>query len=187
MSEQIKYMSGETGLYFRLTSTPTVSERVYAHLLDLAGEERTEAEVRAALGLTRSTCSAVLAHAARDGLVDSRRVGRTVLYRVNPLDPAVRQLKIAAAIRRAQVALRSVESSVDSAVLFGSASRGEDGPESDIDLLVVTSSVGEVREELDAHPEIQAIVMTPVEHMRQIAEDATLVREAAGGIRILGD
>lgn len=94
----------------------------------------------------------------------------------------MRTLKTARAIRRAQIVLAPVRAEVDLAVLFGSASRGEDRVDSDVDLLIVTERVEAVLDELSSRVWLQPVVMSSAEHMRLIADEGTFAEEVSRGI-----
>jgi predicted nucleotidyltransferase len=95
-------------------------------------------------------------------------------------------LKIARAIAIARAALTPVSDAVDLAVLFGSASRGEDTLGSDIDLLIVTREPERVLGALSRHGRLQPLVLTSSQHMELIAEGGTLSRAVAEGIKVAG-
>lgn len=171
-------------LLFRITDTPTAQEAVFSHVLRAGGEAFTEADVRAALGLPKTTVHIALHALVQQGLVVEEHVGRTGRFSVDVTDPLVRQLKIASAVRRVQEAMTGLLGRADLVVLFGSASRGEDRSESDVDVLVVTPDAEHIETELARHQWLQPVVMTPEKHMVLIAEDGTFARETARGITI---
>jgi len=182
----MRYTSTDVGLGFRIGEATTAQELVLNLLMDGAGAEHTESEVREALGLPRSSVQRALKDLADQGLVLSRAVGRTRLYHLDPSDPLVRHLKIARAISRARLVLAPVRELIDLAVLFGSASRGEDTTGSDLDLLVVSSTPDAVLEELARHEWLQPVVLTPSEHMQALAEGGTFARAISDGIKVAG-
>jgi predicted nucleotidyltransferase len=184
MFRQVEPNDHSAELLFRVSEKPTAQEAAFGLLLDAAPDPFTEAEVRAALGVPKTTAHVALSTLVRDGLIVEERVGRTGRYSANPADPLVKTLKTARAIRRAQWAIEPVRTRVDLVVLFGSASRGEDRADSDTDVLVVTDDVDAVLSELAQHPWLQPVVMTPVKHMVSIAEDGTFAKETARGITI---
>jgi predicted nucleotidyltransferase len=104
---------------------------------------------------------------------------------VDTSDPLIRELKTARAVQRVQRAIRPIADRADLAILFGSASRGEDTAESDVDILVVTRDVDAVETELARHPWLQPVVMTSDRHMALLAEGGTFAKETSRGIRIL--
>lgn len=173
-----------TELLFRVSEKPTAQETAFGLLLEAAPDAFTEAEVRSALGVPKTTAHVALSALVRQGLVLEERVGRTGRYSVDPSDPLVRTLKTARAIRRVQWAIEPVRSHADLAVLFGSAARGENRKDSDLDLLVVSDDVDVVLSELAQHPWLQPVVMTPAKHMVLIAEDGTFAKETARGITV---
>ena len=184
MFNTTEHKNRQAELLFRLSEAPTAVEAAYGLLLDSAPDAYTEAEVRAALGVPKTTAHVALSELVREGVVLRERIGRTGRHSVDPVDPFVKALKTAKAIRRAQLAIEPVRDLTDLAVLFGSASRGETRRDSDIDLLVVTDDVDEVKSELARHPWLQPVVMTPAKHMVLIAEDGTFAKHTARGITI---
>lgn len=182
----MRYKSHPMGLGFRIGESTTSQELVLDLLIDGAGDSFTATEVTQALGLPRSTVSRALRDLADQGVVAARSVGRTHLYAVDAHDPLVLHLKIARAISRARLALRAVADAVDLAVLFGSASCGEDTTGSDLDLLVVTSDVDRVLAELARIEGLQPVVVTPSQHMQILAEGGTFAAAVAAGIRVMG-
>jgi predicted nucleotidyltransferase len=162
-------------LSFRVTDTPVAQESVLTFLLDNAGEEFTELQA-----------SVALVSLLHQQFASVRRLGRTGAFSANFDNPLIRQMKIARATFRAQAALEPILDLTDLAILFGSASRGEDRADSDIDLLVVTRDIEAVRHALAAHPRVQGVVITPEEHMAMIADKSTFAAEAARGIKLWG-
>ncbi len=172
-------------LTFRLSDTPTVQERVLAYLLDSSSEELTESEDRTALELPRATAHVALRALAGQGLALERRVGRTTLYWIDDDDALIRSLKVARAIRRAQIAISPVREAIDLVILYGSAAKGEDRRDSDVDILVVTEDKDTVLGELARHQWLQPVVMTSAEHMRLIADGGTYATDVSRGTVIL--
>ena len=186
MSKILGYTSTSAGLSFRIAESTTVQESVLDLLMDGAGTAYTELQVRERLGLPKSSTHRALKELADQGLASVESVGRTLLYRIDPDDPLVHHLKIARAISKARSALAPVADDIDLAVLFGSASRGEDTEGSDLDLFVVTSDVDRVLGELARHGWLQPVVVTPSQHMQIIAEGGAFSRAIAEGIRVGG-
>lgn len=184
MSSHTEYMYKLNELAFHAAETPTSQERVFSLLLDEAGSELTESRVREMLGLPKSTVHVALAALVQDQLASSRNVGRTKLYWVETDDPLIKTLKIALAIRRARTALTPVQEQVDMAVLYGSASRGENRSGSDVDILVVADEPDVVLVELAQHQWLQPVVMTSESYMQLLAEGGTYSSEVARGITV---
>jgi predicted nucleotidyltransferase len=185
MSHSSDYMPNPVELWFRTSGPPTAQEAALSFLLDHADDEFTEPQLRAELDFPRSTMSLALTTLARQGVIEARRVGRTGLYSASTTDPLVRQMKIGRAVRSVQVALSPVSELIDLAVLFGSASRGENRAASDVDVLIVTEQPERVLDSVAGRLWMQPVVMTSAQHMAHIAEESTFARETAKGIRIL--
>lgn len=184
MSSNIEYTSSLNELVFHAAETPTSQERVFALLLDEAGSELTEAQIREMLGLPKSTVHVALAGLVRDQLASARNVGRTKLYWVETSDPLIKTLKIAQAIRRVRAAITPVRDQIDLAILYGSASRGENRSGSDVDVFVVTDDSDTVMTELAQHQWLQPVIMTSESRMQLIAEGGTFSSEVARGITV---
>ncbi|MDP2183824.1 MAG: nucleotidyltransferase domain-containing protein [Actinomycetota bacterium] len=185
MSSETEYTSSLNELAFHAAETPTSQERVFGLLLDEAGDELTEAQVREMLDVPKSTVHVALAALVQDQLVASRNVGRTKLYWVDTDDPLIKTLKIAQAIRRVRTAIAPVRDKLDLAILYGSSSRGENRSGSDVDVLVVADDAESVMVELAQHQWLQPVVLTPESHMQLIAEAGTFASEVARGITVL--
>lgn len=184
MSNTTGYKFSLNELAFHVSESPTSQDRVFALILDDAGSEYTEAQVRKLLGLPKSTVHAALTTLVQEQLIGVRNVGRTKLYWVEPSDPLIKMLKIARAIRKARAALEPVRERIDLAILYGSASRGEDRAGSDVDVLVVTDEKDAVLEVLVEHQWLQPVVLTSAEHMQLIAQASTFAGEVARGITL---
>jgi predicted nucleotidyltransferase len=184
MFTQTELPTHSAELLCRVSQKPTAQEGAFALLLDAAPDPFTEAEVRTELGIPKTTAHVALSALVREGLVVEERIGRTGRYSVDPTDPLVRTLKTARAIRRTQMAIEPVRPRLGLVVLFGSASRGENRRDSDIDILVVADDVDGVLSELARHQWLQPVIMTPAQHMVSIAEGGTFAKETARGITV---
>jgi predicted nucleotidyltransferase len=100
-------------------------------------------------GVAHTTAARVLRSLADSRIVHAQRAGRADLYRLNQrhaLAPAIKAMFAAELMVRAELLDHLTEQisrsagPVKAAYLFGSASRGETDPESDIDLALVEPS-----------------------------------------------
>lgn len=171
-------------LAFRAAEHPTAQERVFELLLDEVGEEVTESHVREMLELPKSTVHTALAGLVQEELITQRSIGRTKLYSVDSDDALIKTLKIAQAIRAVRTAIAPIRDEVDLAVLFGSASRGENRRSSDVDVLVVSDSAEDTIAELAQYQWLQPVVLSSESHMQLIAEGDTFASEVARGVTV---
>jgi len=71
-------------------------------------------------------------------------------------------------------------------VLFGSASTGRNGEESDIDLFVLSGVKTSVKQELDGEDRIKAIIMNGPEYTELQKKDKPLYDRINAGIELFG-
>jgi predicted nucleotidyltransferase len=128
------------------------------------------------------------------GLVRAQRSGNQRRYQANPENPIFAELQgiVRKTMGLADVlrdALSPLASRIEQAFVFGSIARGEQGPRSDVDLMVVgdvtyedvIGAVYPLHESLDR--EINPIVMTPGE-FRERARDPGFIQRVLSGPRI---
>lgn len=130
------------------------------------------------------------------GVVESRTVGRAMVHTINEDHYAIQPLRLLldpfAALREA--AQRSVGSSVDAVILFGSVARGEATADSDIDLAVLASPDWDGRSELEdavrarLGNDCDVLVFTPEEFSRLAAsgDEPVVAKILADGVLLLG-
>ncbi|MER8709030.1 nucleotidyltransferase domain-containing protein [Mesorhizobium sp. M1088] len=119
-------------------------------------------------GLARASVWSALATLEGIGIVSSEGTGRARLYRLNdrhPLATSLETLFEQEALRYSNIravvteAVSAVRPNVLAAWIYGSVARGEDRPDSDLDIAVVTpsekleSALQEIREALVTHGE----------------------------------
>ncbi|MBI4566040.1 MAG: nucleotidyltransferase domain-containing protein [Planctomycetes bacterium] len=119
--------------------------------------EHTGRELSRFLGLDPKTCHAALQDLARQGVVEHRKIGTAIAYKLNERHVLVRRIlepvfetedglleAYANDLRkRAGIPLVSM-------ILFGSVARGEERPASDVDVVLVTPAGGAGRERQEA-------------------------------------
>lgn len=71
------------------------------------------------------------------GLVSKERRGKWVLYTIDRTNPVVKEFKIFINVTKLYDVIRSLSIKNAEIYLFGSAARGEDSENSDIDLLII--------------------------------------------------
>jgi predicted nucleotidyltransferase len=71
------------------------------------------------------------------GLVSERKKGKWVLYTLDRTNPVVKEFKIFTSVAKLYEVMRTFQIKDTEIYLFGSAARGEDNENSDIDLLLI--------------------------------------------------
>ena len=130
------------------------------------------------------------------GVVESRSVGRAMVHTINEDHYAIAPLRVlldpVAALR--EVVQRSVGSSVEAVILFGSVARGDATADSDVDLAVLASSEWEGRPDLEdavrarLGNDCDVVVFTAEEFSRLAAngEEPVVAQILADGIVLFG-
>ena len=125
------------------------------------------------------------------GLLKSSRTGNQVRYKANRASPIFPELQgiVRKTVGLADVlreALEPLSARIELAFVFGSVARGEEGPASDIDLMVV-GDVGFDEVVVALHPlherlgrEINPIVMKRPEFRRRLKEGSFVARVMSG-------
>ena len=72
-------------------------------------------------------------------MIDVEEKGGMKFYRINLLNPVAREFKVLFNVQRISRLVEPLKNYSDRIILFGSCADGTDGPESDVDLLVLTS------------------------------------------------
>lgn len=109
------------------------------------GGEHSGRDLSRFLGLDHKTCHAALRALAAQGVVEARRLGTAVGYKLRTDHPVVRDILSPAFEREAELAARYVREAkegsgapAESVILYGSVARGQEAAGSDVDVLFVT-------------------------------------------------
>lgn len=139
----------------------------FAYLADNPYEEYYEAEIKRATKLSTGGVNKALKYLAEAGLIVKREKGKFRLYKFNIDNPISRQYKVLLNLRRIWPFVSNRLSQIsDKIILFGSAARGENLPESDIDLFIISREQKEVRITIEKSQwieKIQLILVSPAE------------------------
>ncbi len=113
------------------------------YLLSHPTQELSYTQLRTKTKLAKATLTKWLNYLHKESLVYLREIGRNKLYRLNRDYYLTKQLKILINLSTLEPLLSASKKHKIQFYLFGSAARGEDVEESDIDLLVL----GEIKKE----------------------------------------
>ncbi len=171
---------------FENISISPLAQELLLYLARSPGREFYLRELAGLLNASVGGSHAALQDLVSKDLVVSRVSGKNRYFSVNEDNPSLVPFKVFMSIQELGEALSPVRDLVRRVVLFGSCSRGEDILSSDVDLLVVTLEVEEVRLVLatttvSGRP-IRPIIKTPSEMLRLREEDPSFAAELAKGI-----
>ena len=144
-------------------------------------------EIIKATKLSKSGVNLALSSLVRANFVEKAVKGKTYLYQINHNRPLVKQFKVIENIVKLSSLLKKLKeiSRIKQIILFGSAARGENYVDSDIDLCVLAHDKQEVGEIFSKVKSVQAIVKTPAEFVSMEKKDPILYQEINRGITLL--
>ena len=137
-------------------------QRVLGHLFGQPGRQSTVSELIQATGAGSGAVQRELARLAGSGLLRVEKSGNQKLYSANPDSPIHEEL--VAIVRKTfglaeplKEALAPLGGQLDLAFIYGSVARGEDTSASDIDLLLVSETLGYADVMVALHPAIERL------------------------------
>lgn len=146
-----------------------------------------EREVVRRAGVSKGSANSILRRLARVGLLERRRRGRMVFYRLNLKNAVSRQVKILFTTYFLNSLVELLRLNSRKIVLFGSAAEGSDVKESDVDLFVLTADKQSVRKAISnfqarSDRRISPIVVNANDLLRLRREDRPLYERISKGI-----
>ncbi len=163
----------------------TNAQKLLHFLIDHPIRDFLESEIQKATRISKSGVNyALRALVITDFLFRSKR-GKAYFYTLNHKNLIVKQLKVIATITQFNGILKSLKPVASKIILFGSSSRGENTPDSDIDLLIISHSKSSVQEQLGKHKskrEIQPVICSNVEFLEKKKNDPVFYEQVNKGI-----
>ncbi len=169
--------------------------RVLGQLLLHPDEEYYGAQLERLLGLQPRSVHRELKLLAEAGIITSRQVGRTIVYRANrkcPIFPELHGMLLKTIGLGQSLARHLAEAEgIKWAFIYGSAARAEESASSDIDIMIIGSPDTDELEEALGQAERQ--IGRPINHSvfsedeirERLAADDTFVRGVLAGARIV--
>jgi len=131
-------------------------------------------------------CHKVLKNLFKMGLINKQKSGRNLYYKVKEDSPAIKYFKIFINIQELDETLKAITPECKKIILYGSCTTGEDTSESDIDLLIITENVSEIKQKLKPKyingRKIKPIVLLPHEYIKLKNKDRAFYTEINKGI-----
>lgn len=145
-----------------------------------------EGEIQKGTGVSRSAVNLATRSLYQKGLLQRQQRGRMFFYRVVEKHPFIRQFKVLDTIAELESLLIELRALSERVILFGSCAKGEDMPDSDIDLFVLTKEREKVMTTLRHYQQnskqIQAIVVDYPELIRLKENDPYFYAQIEQGI-----
>lgn len=121
-------------------------------------------------------------------LVKKEKSGRNLYFNINNENPAIKYFKIFINIQEVNEMVKSITSKCNKIILYGSCSTGEDTIKSDIDLLIITENVEEIKQTIKntfiGKRQLKPIIMLPHEFIKLKDKDRAFYNEINKGITL---
>lgn len=142
----------------------TNSLKVLSYLAEHPGKEFLSSEIQKEISISRAGAYIALGELARQNLISKAKKGKLLLYSIIYDDSAIKQFKVLKNILALRPLVSKLKPLSNKIILYGSTSRGENDPTSDIDLFILSQEPGEAKKiiaSIKAKQKIQAVVKTP--------------------------
>ncbi len=163
----------------------TNSLKVLSFLAQHPGKDFLNSEIQKATLASRAGVYLTLRELVRQGLVTQERRGRLIFYRIVYDDVAIRQFKILKNVFALRAVVSKIKPSSRKIVLYGSYSRGENDPSSDIDLFILSRDPQVTKDAISSiksKQKIQAVVKTSSELSSFKESEKVFMQEVERGI-----
>lgn len=165
-NKQSPRISEAAALYARANLSDALftqtQQRVLGYLFGQPGRRSTVSELINATGAGSGAVQREVARLAGSGLLRVEKSGNQKLYSANPASPI--HAELVAIVRKTfglaeplKEALAPLGSQLDLAFIYGSVARGEDTSASDVDLLLVSETLGYADVMAALHPAIERL------------------------------
>ena len=163
----------------------TNSLKVLSYLTQHLGKEFLNSEVRKATSVSRAGVYFTLKELVRQGFVSQERRGKVIFYRIVYDDPAIKQFKILKNVLALRPIVSKLKASCRKITLYGSHSRGENDPSSDIDLFILSKDPRVTKDALSSiktKQKIQAVIKSASELASFKESEKVFMQEVERGI-----
>ena len=163
----------------------TNSLKVLSYLTQHPGKDFLNSEIQKATLASRAGVYLTLKELVRQGLVAQERRGRLIFYRIVYDDVAIRQFKILKNVIALRAVVSKLKPSSRKITLYGSYSRGENDPSSDIDLFILSKDphvTKDVISSIKTKQKIQAVVKTSSEFVSFKESEKVFMQEVDRGV-----
>lgn len=165
----------------------TNSLKVLSHLAEDPGNEFLCSEIQKAIPISRAGAYLALGELVKQGLVSKIKRGKLLFYSIIYDDSTIKQFKVlksVLALRPLVIKLKSLSKKI---VLYGSASRGENDPKSDIDIFILSpdpEAAKKISGSIKTKQKIQFVIKTPSELADFRNKEKTYYAEVDRGVTL---
>jgi len=163
----------------------TNSLKVLSFLAQNPGKEFLNSEIQKATLASRAGVYFVLKELVRQGLVSQERRGKVIFYHIAYEDAVIKQFKVLKNVLALRSIVSKLEPSSRKITLYGSHSRGENDPSSDIDLFILSKdpeATKDVISSIKTKQKLQAVIKTSTELANFKESEKVFIQEVERGI-----
>ncbi len=164
----------------------TTEQKILNFLAQNLGKSFFDKEVAQKAKVSRGATNQALRDLAKSGLILTESKGRMNFYRANMANPVLKAFKILRNAIQLFSLAEKLKKISEKIILFGSASRGENHKDSDIDVFVLTHNPKEVTDAIKKSKLklLQFILKTPTEFVALEKKDAVFYQEITRGLTL---
>lgn len=165
----------------------TNSLKVLSYLAEHPGKEFLGSEVQKAVSISRAGVYIAFGELTRQNLVSKIKKGNQLFYSIIYDDSAIKQFKILKNVLALRPLVSKLKPLSKKIVLYGSTSRGENDPSSDIDLFILSNEPEAAKKTITSiktRQKIQSVIKTPSEVASFKDKEKTYYAEVDRGITL---
>jgi predicted nucleotidyltransferase len=163
----------------------TNSLKLLSYLAEHPGKEFLCSEIQKAISISRAGVYIALGELSRQNLVSKAKKGKLLFYSIIYDDSAIKQFKVLKNILALRPLVLKLKPLSKKIILYGSTSRGENDPASDIDLFILSQNPEEAKSviaSIKTRQKIQSVIKTPSELADFRGKERTYYAEVDRGI-----
>lgn len=165
----------------------TNSQKALNFLIQNPGKQFTANEVQKGIKISKAGINVALRKLVKEKLVFREKRAKIFLYFVDHSNPVIKQLKVLQTIMILQPLIVKIKGCSEKTVLFGSCARGENLPDSDVDLFVLTNAKEEIKRYLgkfSLRKKLQPIIRSPLQFSEMETKEQVFFEEIVRGITL---
>jgi len=163
----------------------TNCQKIIFFLIQNPGKEYFDRQISKITGVSRAGTNFALRKLAKEGLLIREKKGRMYFYKTPSNDIFIKYLKILQNIIFLRPLIEKLKKAVLRVVLYGSAAKGENADESDVDIFIMTREPREVQSlifKAKLRERIQYITNTPNDFIKSKKNNPAFYNEIEKGV-----
>lgn len=169
-----------------LNSLSKTSQKILSFLADNPDQQFYGSQISKMANVSMGASNQILKELTLKKFVIAEKKGRMIFYKIDKNHPLVKQIKTTNTISRLSGLMSALKGECLEVILFGSAARGENSIDSDIDLFVVSHNPDQVKKIIKKRYNktlpIEPIVKTPNQWADIESKDKEFFLEVSRGI-----